>query len=464
MTTHFPIFIDLENKPVLVVGAGHVARRKIHSLIRAGANLTLVAPDIDQTLENGLEGVDIVYRRREFQNSDIDNKTLVIAATNDANINQHIAELAKQQHIPVNVANKPSAGTFIFPSVVNRDPINIAISTGGHSPVLARLLRIWLQAFIPKRIGELAQLMKDYRSKVKAKFTDRKDRQQFWQQCINGPLSEALFHNKPERARAILDRTLTEYRTGDDRQNTGEVYLVGAGPGDPDLLTFRALRLIQQADVVLYDRLVSQGVLELIPEQTETIYVGKAQSRHAVPQIEINQKLIDLAKQGKKVLRLKGGDPFIFGRGGEEIEQLTHHDIPFQIVPGITAGSGCAAYAGIPLTHRDYAHSCVFVAGHSKDGQLDLNWPALVQPRQTIVVYMGLIGLEILSNKLIEHGLSGKTPAALVERGTTPDHRVITSTLSSLTEDVQNARVQPPTLIIIGEVVKLREQLRWFEN
>jgi uroporphyrin-III C-methyltransferase/precorrin-2 dehydrogenase/sirohydrochlorin ferrochelatase len=277
---------------------------------------------------------------------------------------------------------------------------------------------------------------------------------------LQGPISELVLRGRDGEARAALEQALDDAHPA---LGGGDVSLVGAGPGDPDLLTFRALRLMQQADVVVYDRLVSQPVLDLVRLEAERIYAGKERAKHALPQEDINHLLVRLAREGKRVVRLKGGDPFIFGRGGEEIDTLAAEGIPFQVVPGITAAAGCASYAGIPLTHRDYSQSVVFVTGHLQDGSLNLNWSALAQPRQTIVFYMGLLGVDVLCRELAAHGLPAATPAALVQQGTTPQQRVLTGNLETLPDIVHRSQVKAPTLIIIGEVVRLRERLNWFK-
>ena len=351
--------------------------------------------------------------------------------------------------------------SFILPSIVDRSPIVVAVSSGGASPVLARLLRAKLETLIPATYGRLAELAASFREQVKNKIEGLAERRVFWEKILQGPVAEMVFAGKDKAAREALQTALD--KPGTDAPTQGEVYLVGAGPGDPDLLTFRALRLMQQADVVLHDRLVSPEILDLVRREAERIYVGKRRALHTVRQEEINQRLVELAKEGKRVLRLKGGDPFIFGRGGEEIATLAEEGIPFQVVPGITAANGCAAYAGIPLTHRDYAQSCVFVTGHLKDDSLDLNWDALAQPQQTIVVYMGLVGVDRLCHELIAHGLNADLPAALIQQGTTRQQRVFIGTLQTLPEIVARSEVHAPTLIIIGEVVKLRDKLTWFE-
>jgi len=349
-----------------------------------------------------------------------------------------------------------------MPSIVDRSPIVLAISTGGSSPVLARMIRSRLEALIPASYGRLAALAKKYRATVKAKFSNVELRRKFWEKTLEGKVSELVFSGRDNEAEQILQAAIeSSYEAELDEK--GEVYLVGAGPGDPDLLTFRALRLMQRADVVLYDRLVSDEIVAMVRRDAEKIYVGKEKANHAVPQGDINNLLVRLAKQGKRVLRLKGGDPFIFGRGGEEIKDLFHQGISFQVVPGVTAAAGCAAYAGIPLTHREFSQSVSFVTGHLKDGSFDLNWGMLSQPRQTVVIYMGLTGLEIISEKLIEHGVSPDMPAALVQQGTTRNQRVITATLSTLHDKVRAEKVVAPTLVIIGEVVTLQDQLKWFD-
>src|SRR5690606_11633332 len=341
-----------------------------------------------------------------------------------------------------------------------RSPLIVAVTSGGDAPVLARLIRAKIETWIPSTYGQLAGLAKKFRARVKQLFPDVQQRRVFWEEVFQGQIAESVFAGKLGEGERLLEAKIA----GAAPRALGEVYLVGAGPGDPDLLTFRALRLMQQADVVLYDRLVAPAIIELCRRDAERIYVGKRRSEHAVPQEEINQLLVDLAKQGKRVLRLKGGDPFIFGRGGEEIEQLAAEGIPFQVVPGITAASGCAAYAGIPLTHRDHAQSVRFVTGHLKDGSCDLPWAELAAPGQTLVFYMGLVGLPLICEQLVAHGRAARTPVALVQQGTTSNQRVYTGTLQSLPDLLARHEVQAPTLVIVGEVVSLREKLAWFEG
>jgi uroporphyrin-III C-methyltransferase/precorrin-2 dehydrogenase/sirohydrochlorin ferrochelatase len=385
---------------------------------------------------------------------------LTIAATDDEPLNASVSQHANALGMPVNVVDSPELCSVIFPAIVDRSPLVIAVSSGGDAPVLARLIRARIETWIPAAYGQLAGLAKQFRAQVKAKFADVQQRRVFWEETFQGPIAEQALAGRSAEA----ERLLAEKLAGAAPRALGEVYLVGAGPGDPDLLTFRALRLMQQADVVLYDRLVAPAIIDLCRRDADRIYVGKQRSEHAVPQEQINQKLVTLAKEGKRVLRLKGGDPFIFGRGGEEIEELAAHGVPFQVVPGITAASGCAAYAGIPLTHRDHAQSVRFVTGHLKDGSCDLPWAELAAPAQTLVFYMGLVGLPVICQQLIAHGRAASTPAALVQQGTTSNQRVFTGTLDTLAELIAQEQVQAPTLLIVGEVVQLRENLAWFEG
>jgi len=454
-----PICLAIRGRPCLVVGGGTVAARKVELLLQAGGEVTVVAPQLCSALAELQDKGKIIHHASRFAARDLEKCFLVIAATDDSLVNRHIAELCHARGIPVNVVDQLTLCSFIVPAIINRSPVLIAVSTGGSSPVLARLLREHLESLIPAAYGRLATLIASFREKVQQRVPVP-HRRAFWEKILRGSVAEMVFSGRESAARDALESALA----GDMREaeSTGEVYLVGAGPGDPDLLTLRALRLMQQADVVLFDRLVSPAVLELTRRDAERIYVGKARNQHTLCQEETNQLLVKLAKQGKRVLRLKGGDPFIFGRGGEEIQTLSQEGISFQVVPGITAASGCAAYAGIPLTHRDYAQSCVFVTGNLKNGAINLNWNSLVQPQQTVVIYMGLHGIEIIFKKLMEYGLPADFPAALVEQGTTPMQRVHIATLESLAEHVKNTDVRAPTLIIVGEVVKLHKDLAWF--
>jgi uroporphyrin-III C-methyltransferase/precorrin-2 dehydrogenase/sirohydrochlorin ferrochelatase len=455
-----PLFHNLKGRPVLVVGGGEIALRKARLLSEAGAVLRVVAPEVEAQLSELVAqggGQTII---RGYLAADLSGCVLAIAATDDEPLNEQVSKDAKALGMPVNVVDSPQLCTVIFPAIVDRSPLMIAVSSGGDAPVLARLMRARIETWVPAVYGELAGLAKKFRSQVKAKFADVQQRRVFWEEVFQGSVAERALAGQAQEAERLLEEKLS----GAEPKTLGEVYLVGAGPGDPDLLTFRALRLMQQADVVLYDRLVAPAILDLCRRDADRIYVGKQRAAHAVPQDQINQLLVTLAKEGKRVLRLKGGDPFIFGRGGEEIEELAAHDVPFQVVPGITAASGCAAYAGIPLTHRDHAQSVRFVTGHLKDGSCDLPWSELVAPSQTLVFYMGLVGLPVICQQLIAHGRAADTPAALVQQGTTINQRVFTGTLANLAERVANEQVQAPTLVIIGEVVQLREKLAWFEG
>lgn len=457
---YLPLFVDLKDRPCLVVGGGDIAARKSGLLRKAQAKVTIVSPAVSATTQALIDAGEVTWLNAKFSAEQLQDNSLVIAATDNETVNRDVYHEAKAQKILVNVADCPELCDFILPSILDRSPIVVAVSSGGKSPILARQLRARLETLIPPSYGRLADLVGRYRQAVQDKLPKLSMRRRFWESVLQGKVADHVLAGRDEIGEQTLQAILDETQTDDHQQ--GEVYLVGAGPGDPELLTFKALRLMQQADVVFYDRLVSKEVLALVRKEAEHVYVGKQRDWHAVRQEEINQLLLEHAKQGKRVLRLKGGDPFIFGRGGEEIETLAAENIPFQVVPGITAASGCSSYAGIPLTHRDYSQSCTFVTGQLKHGELDLNWPALVQPRQTVVVYMGLAGLPVLSQKLQEHGLASDTPAALVQQGTTEHQKVWVSTISELPELAEREQPVAPTLVIIGHVVTLQKTLSWF--
>ena len=457
---HLPIFLSVRDQTCVVVGGGEVATRKVALLLRAGAEVRVIAPKLCRGLAKFRDEGRIEHLERRYEDGDLDGAYLAFAATDSEKVNHQIAAAGRVLDIPVNVVDHPEDGSFIMPSIIDRSPVVAAVSTGGASPVLARLIRSRLESLIPAGYGRLAELAGRFRERVKQTFADPADRRRFWDQALQGGVAERVFSGHMQEAEILLERDLA---AGTLQPGMGEVYLVGGGPGDPDLLTFRALRLMQQADVVVYDRLVAKPVLEMTRSDAERIYVGKERDNHAMRQEEINQLLADLAKQGKRVVRLKGGDPFIFGRGGEEIDTLASQGVPFQVVPGITAASGCASYAGIPLTHRDYAQSVTFVTGHLKDNTMNLNWNQLAQPSQTVVFYMGLKGLPVISRELQAHGMPGDTPAALVQQGTTHQQRVYTGTIASLPELVEREQPKPPTLIIVGDVVRLQGKLAWFD-
>ncbi|HEB77885.1 MAG TPA: uroporphyrinogen-III C-methyltransferase [Methylothermaceae bacterium] len=458
---YLPVFLKLHSRSCLVAGGGAVALRKVELLLRSHARVTVVAPRFHPELENLAEHQQIRLRRKPFDPSDLAGAFLAVAATDSRHLNHEIAIAARERGILVNVVDQPEDCDFIMPAIVDRSPVIVAVSSGGRAPVLTRLIKSRLETLLPAQLGHLAELASRFRDRVK-QFIIPEQRRRFWERVLTGAPGELMLSGQHGAAVRAMEQAIDA--ASRQQPPLGYVALVGAGPGDPDLLTFRALRLLQEADVVVYDRLVSRPVLDLVRRDAEKIYAGKARADHALPQETINQLLVRLAQEGRRVVRLKGGDPFIFGRGGEEIETLAENGIPFLVVPGITAASGCASYAGIPLTHRDYAHSCLFVTGHRRDGSVRLDWDKLVVPRQTLVIYMGLLGLEAICQALIEHGMSPEMPAALIQAGTTPRQKVIVATVATLPREAQNSRVSPPTLIIIGEVVKLRRKLAWFQG
>ncbi|HKB60128.1 MAG TPA: siroheme synthase CysG [Gallionellaceae bacterium] len=450
-----PVFQNIKGRLCLVVGGGEVGLRKTGVLLDAGARVRVVSPEHVEGFDD-LQGIELITAR--FAPEHLEGATLVIAATNDAEVNRQVSELAQARNIPVNVVDAPALCSFIMPAILDRSPLMVAFSSGGASPVLTRMLRGKLETVIPQNFSRLASFAERFREQVKTRVTNPAKRRIFWENVFDGIVSEKVLTGDEAGAEQMLRQMLAD----EDNIQRGEVYLVGAGPGDPDLLTFRALRLMQKADVVVYDNLVAKPIVDMTRRDAQRIYVGKKRADHTMQQEDINELLVRLAQEGKRVLRLKGGDPFIFGRGGEEIEKLAAHGIPFQVVPGITAASGVASYAGIPLTHRDHAQACMFVTGHLKDGTMNLDWEQLARPRQTVVVYMGLHGLETLCEQLIAHGLPGTTPIAIVQQGTTMHQRVVTGTLATLPQDPKVAELHAPTLIIVGGVVTLRDKLAWF--
>ncbi len=458
---HLPIFLELGGKAAIVVGGGAVAARRAEHLIKAGARVTTFSPALSDDFRELLDAPNFRHVARDPQPQDFESSAVCFVALEDERLSTEAWAAAKGAGAWVNVADRPQFCDFIMPAIIDRDPLVIAISTGGASPILGRMLKARLETVIPAAYGRLAALMGGFRDAVGRAIASPVMRRRFWETVLEGPIAERALSGDESAAAAELTRVIERAATENAEAPRGEVYLVGAGPGDPDLLTFRALRLMQKADVVLYDRLTDQHVMNLVRREAERIYVGKQPDDHELPQGEISALLVKLAKQGKRVLRLKGGDPFVFGRGGEEIEALAAEGIPFQVCPGITAAIGASAYSGIPLTHRDHAQACVFVTGHGKDGKIDLDWTALLQPRQTVAIYMGLRNVETLTREFIARGADADLPAAIIDNATRPNQRVVVGTLGTLAARARSAELTGPSIIIVGTVVTLRDTLDW---
>ncbi|MGO3282805.1 MAG: uroporphyrinogen-III C-methyltransferase [Psychrobacter sp.] len=504
----FPLFFKLETRKVLIVGGGDVALRKADLLSRAGACITVLAPSIDHDIEALLSDSKHQLIYENYNKSYMSGARIIIAATDEETLNHQIHADATERNIPVNVVDTPHLCDFIFPAIVDRNPIVIGISSNGKAPVLARLLRARLETLIPQGYGKLAKLAGEFRSEVKAKIPTLTGRRQFWERAFEGKVSELMFAGNEDQASALLKSDLdttaaaignsstasetapvtsvakamlnndasqanateqhlstqSEQSAQSAQTEMGEVYIVGAGPGDPELLTFKALRLMQQADIVYYDALVSPQVLDLCRRDADKVYVGKKRSNHAVAQLGINELLVNSAKTGRRVVRLKGGDPFIFGRGGEEIESLRAHGVPYQVVPGITAANAAASYAGIPLTHRDHSQSVRFVTGFLKAGAPNSNFKSFLNTDETLVFYMGLHSLPRLTEGLIDAGRSADTPIAIVSNASMPNQQVLTGTLDNIVAQQAEAQLPTPALLIMGDVVSLQDDLAWYNQ
>lgn len=462
---HLPIFLDLKGKKVIVTGGTIVAARRTEMALRAGAIVEVFATgELGGEFDEFADNENFSQITTPLSKANLADYAVAYGGMEDEDADQMLADMARAARVLVNVADVPKNCDFITPSIVDRDPLVIAVSTGGASPILARTIRARLEVMLPATYGDLTRFVGSYRDAAMKKLKAGSARLRFWEAVTTGPVADLFLAGDEEGAKQQLNAELEAAAAGTERPKLGEVYLVGGGPGDPDLLTFRALRLMQLCDVVVYDRLVGDGIMNLVRRDAERIYVGKLPQQHIVPQQDISQMLVDLAKQGKRVLRLKGGDPFIFGRGGEEIEALAVEKIPFQVVPGITAASGCSTYAGIPLTHRDHAQACVFTTAHGRDGVLDVDWEVLLRPNQTVAIYMGLSNTPHLCKGFMDRGADPDLPVAVIDNGTRPEQRVVTATVSTLCDVLKDANFKGPAMIIVGTVVNLREKLSWYNT
>ncbi|MBH3259345.1 uroporphyrinogen-III C-methyltransferase [Serratia marcescens] len=456
---YLPIFADLKQRPVLVVGGGDVAARKVDLLQRAGAEIRIVAQSLSPELEQQRQRGQLLWLGKTFDPPQLDDVFLAIAATDDNALNAAVFAEADKRRVLANVVDDQPRCSFIFPSIIDRSPLVVAVSSSGQAPVLARLLREKLEALLPASLGQMAQVAGRWRGQVKQRLASIGERRRFWEKTIGGRLATLVANGQTAQAERQLEQDLQSFAAGDEGAQ-GEIALVGAGPGDVGLLTLRGLQVMQQADVVLYDHLVSGEILDLVRRDAERICVGKRAGAHSVIQEETNRLLVALAQQGKRVVRLKGGDPFIFGRGGEELQVAAAAGIPFQVVPGVTAAAGATAYAGIPLTHRDHAQSVTFITGHCRPDGDGLDWADLARARQTLAIYMGTMKAADISQRLIAHGRAADTPVAVISRGTRADQQVQIGTLDQLEHLAQRAPL--PALLVIGEVVELHHQIAWF--
>lgn len=459
--TLFPLFANLKHRPVLVIGGGEIAERKVRLMLAAGAQVSVVAPYAVDALTELARQQRITLIGERYESRHLDGAWLIIAATDDRPVNQRIAHDAQQARILVNVVDDPELSSFQVPAIVDRSPLIIAISSTGSAPMLARRVREQLETMMDHSLGALARLAHDYRGAIRRARPELGARRRFYDWLVDGPVGAALRGRQDEQARLTLERALQGPENAQDSQ--GRVILVGAGPGDPGLLTLHALRALNRADIILYDRLVSEQVLELARRDATRIFVGKQLGEdHHQTQARIHDLMVEHAQAGRTVVRLKGGDGFVFGRGGEELEHLAAHGVAFEVVPGITAAVACAAYSGIPLTHRDHAQSVQFVTAHRQNGHSIQDWNPLLDPTQTVAVYMGLQQILRFCDELLLRGRDADTPCALVENGSRPEQRTLLSNLRDIARDAQQHDFKSPSILLIGKVATLGTTLSWY--
>ena len=457
-TALFPLFANLQNRRVLVVGGGEIAERKIHLLLNAQAKVLVVARQASSSLQALVAEQTIEWQQRDYQATDIDQVWLVVAATNDRPLNAQIAADAEVRFRLVNVVDDAELSSYQVPAIVDRAPLTIAISSAGAAPMVARYVRAKLETLFDESLGQITTLLKQHRSSIQQAFPDMRARRQFYDWVLEGPVAQAVQAQQLEQAAQLLQSGLSEQQT----PSAGQVILLGAGSGDPGLLTLHGLRALNQADVILYDRLVSDEVMELARRDATRVYVGKQVGEdHEATQARIHQLMVDYVQQGLTVVRLKGGDAFVFGRGGEELTVLRQQGIAYRVIPGITAALACAAYSGVPLTHRDYAQGVQLVTGHQQANSQPVSLAAYNE-QQTLVVYMGLQQILAFSQRLVSEGRAATTYCALIENGSRANQRVLVSTLGEIAEHAAEHQFASPSLLMIGEVTKLAAELHWF--
>jgi uroporphyrin-III C-methyltransferase / precorrin-2 dehydrogenase / sirohydrochlorin ferrochelatase len=454
----FPLFLDLRERRVVVIGGGIVAERKIDLLLQSGARILIVAPTLTAALMARVMAGEITHERREFEPADLDRARLAIAATDAPHVNRAVAIAADARNIPVNVVDDAGLSTGILPAIVDRSPLVVAIGTDGSAPVLARHVRALIESVVDESLGRLAGLLARWRGRIKQRVPDVDRRRHLYERILAGPVGGQVRRARDAQAEVLLEQLLTQ--GGADR--AGLVQIVGAGPGDPGLLTLNALRALQGAEVVLYDRLVSSEVLKLARREALMIGVGKSAGGHSVNQARIHELMLEHASRGRRVVRLKGGDPFVFGRGGEEIEFLRAHGIAYEVLPGITAAIACAAYAGIPLTHRDHAASLRVVTAHCHGAIDAVDWRTAAVQRETLAIYMGVNSVALVQRELMRHGRSPHTPIAFVENGSRPDQRVAIGVLGEAAALGAEHQIKSPALLIVGAVAALGARLHWY--